>query len=50
MRTSNLPVAEALNPNPANFAELLDLVGKLFRFNNNIGTISEPEWSFKLVL
>ncbi|WP_168455001.1 hypothetical protein [Sphingopyxis microcysteis] len=48
MRMSNLPVAEALNPNPANFAELLDLVGKLFRINN-IGIIPGPEWSLKLV-
>lgn len=48
MRMSNLPVAEALNPNPANFAELLDLVGKLFRINK-IGIIPEPEWSLKLV-
>jgi len=48
MRESNLPVAEALPSEPANYWELLDLVRILFRING-IDALPEPEWAPKLM-
>lgn len=47
MRENNLPYAQALESDPANFQELLDLVKIRFRINN-ITSIGTPKWAAKL--
>ena len=48
MREGNLPFAEALEPDPATYAEFLDLVRIRFRING-IDRIAPPLWEPKLV-
>jgi hypothetical protein len=48
MRTGNLPFATAVSPDPNDFAEVLDLVGSVFRISN-ISLIETPSWSRKLL-
>jgi hypothetical protein len=47
MRETNLSWAQALEADPANFGELLDLVRIRFRING-ISGIGTPEWTAKL--
>lgn len=46
MRETNLPVAQALESDPADFSELLDLVRIRFRINNITG-LGTPKWAAK---
>jgi hypothetical protein len=48
MREGNLPFAIALDPDPATFDELLDLVRVQFRING-ITRIKLPQWQLKMV-
>lgn len=48
MIEGNLPFAEALDPDPGSFPELLDLAGKLFRING-LSSMSPPPWQGKFV-
>lgn len=47
MRENNLPWAQQLDPEPATYTELLDLVRIRFRING-VGDIGTPKWSAKL--
>jgi hypothetical protein len=47
MKEINLPWGQPLDPEPATYMELLDLVRNLFRFND-ISGIGIPEWAAKL--
>ncbi len=48
MIEGNLPYAEQLETDPATFAELLDLTGKLFRINGLVSMLPPP-WQGKIV-
>jgi hypothetical protein len=48
MRANNLPIADALRPDHANFVQLLDFVLKCYRITNS-GLVKAPPWEGALL-